>query len=432
MSANRGAEAKISFPGFGEYQAELLDRLVHLSRFGPDLIVVTGEHGSGKTWLQAQLARRLGLDSQAKSAQRVLLVDDADQLDDVAILRLKHTMTESGKRLLLFGQPSLSKRVTAAHHERILALGEAEVQAYLHARYPERSFSDAQCEAIWRRSKGKPAAIDRLCEDSGSQTVFDRPRRLGLPVMHMGALVTIALAIVLSIFYGTRIDASHTPATQTLEIPGSVFDSEVPADLQTAIATDPAGRLQAKDVGAGTVNEANTSRGPVEDVALVADPAAIRIGTGTTQIVSKPDTENRQVPVSSVQSLANNTAQEPPRFVEPIAGLPLSGRLSSPPGRISEWWLKADPGAWTLQVIGLSGEREAIEFISGQKAPAAFGYFVTEMGGKPWFVVTLGLYTSREDARAAVEKLPLNLKRLSPWARPLDGIQAGIVASVMQ
>ena len=49
--------------------------------------------------------------------------------------------------------------------------------------------------------------------------------------------------------------------------------------------------------------------------------------------------------------------------------------------------------------------------------------YQTTYKGKDWFVVVSGVYSSRAEARAAVNAMPASLRKQSPWVRPLGDVQ---------
>jgi septal ring-binding cell division protein DamX len=50
------------------------------------------------------------------------------------------------------------------------------------------------------------------------------------------------------------------------------------------------------------------------------------------------------------------------------------------------------------------------------------------MRDKPWFVVLVGPYASRELAQSAVLEFPADMQKQSPWVRSVASIQADIKA----
>ena len=49
--------------------------------------------------------------------------------------------------------------------------------------------------------------------------------------------------------------------------------------------------------------------------------------------------------------------------------------------------------------------------------------YQTTYKGKDWFVVVSGVYSSRAEARAAVNAMPSSLRKQSPWVRPVGDVQ---------
>ncbi|WP_027856725.1 AAA family ATPase [Marinobacterium jannaschii] len=81
---------------------------------------------------------------------------------------------------------------------------------------------------------------------------------------------------------------------------------------------------------------------------------------------------------------------------------------------------------YTLQMLGARDRATVNKFLRQQTAPDRFYSFSTIYKGKPWHVVVYGRYSSRKAAVAATAKLPPKLRKLRPWARSVQGVQADI------
>jgi DamX protein len=97
--------------------------------------------------------------------------------------------------------------------------------------------------------------------------------------------------------------------------------------------------------------------------------------------------------------------------------------------KASEWVLSQEPGTFTLQLFGSHDKNNAESFIRQHKLGKEANYFVSEHQGKEWYSVVYGVYPDQAAATAAIKTLPASLKRIKPWVRRLDDIQASINAS---
>ena len=95
----------------------------------------------------------------------------------------------------------------------------------------------------------------------------------------------------------------------------------------------------------------------------------------------------------------------------------------------SEWVLTQEPGTFTLQLFGSHDKKNAEEFIRQHQLGKDAHYFVSEHKGKDWYSVVYGVYPDQTAATAAIQTLPASLKKIKPWVRRLDDIQASVNSS---
>jgi DamX protein len=81
-----------------------------------------------------------------------------------------------------------------------------------------------------------------------------------------------------------------------------------------------------------------------------------------------------------------------------------------------------------LQVLGSSNEQAVRDYVKRYVGQLPISYFETSMRDKPWFVVLVGPYASRELAQSAVLEFPADMQKQSPWVRTVASIQADIKA----
>ena len=124
------------------------------------------------------------------------------------------------------------------------------------------------------------------------------------------------------------------------------------------------------------------------------------------------------------------TRQAPATPVSPAAASPLQqNRLS---GSAFERQLLAMPaGSFTLQILGASSEANVQAFVerNGGGLRQTLGYYRSQRGGAPWFIVAYGEFTTREQANATLRRLPQALSAAGPWVRPIAAAQAEIRAA---
>ena len=91
-----------------------------------------------------------------------------------------------------------------------------------------------------------------------------------------------------------------------------------------------------------------------------------------------------------------------------------------------KWLLSLDPKQYTLQMIGARDEGAVQEFISSYPSLTKVAYYKTLFKGSDWYVVIYGQFSTKNEAKLAVMRLPKNLIASKPWTRPLASVQKDI------
>ncbi|MBQ0742439.1 MAG: SPOR domain-containing protein, partial [Pseudomonas sp.] len=92
----------------------------------------------------------------------------------------------------------------------------------------------------------------------------------------------------------------------------------------------------------------------------------------------------------------------------------------------ADWYRQADSSAFVLQLLGTRSRDAALSFIKQQSGLDNIGYFETLHEDRPWFVVTQGLYGTRQQAQQGVGALPEALRRQNPWPKGVGAIKQSL------
>ena len=84
--------------------------------------------------------------------------------------------------------------------------------------------------------------------------------------------------------------------------------------------------------------------------------------------------------------------------------------------------LKERSSAYTLQLFA-SFNAQAVEQFRARHAGLRVLVFRTTRDDLPWYVAVSGSYRGRDEAKAAIPRLPADVRQLKPWARGLHDIQ---------
>ncbi|KXJ46452.1 MAG: hypothetical protein AXW11_10490 [Marinobacter sp. Hex_13] len=72
---------------------------------------------------------------------------------------------------------------------------------------------------------------------------------------------------------------------------------------------------------------------------------------------------------------------------------------------------------WTVQLIAGNQEQTVLNLMDRYASVSGILYTYTQRQGQDWFVGFYGEFSSRDEARKAVERLPQALRDQSPWIR---------------
>lgn len=125
----------------------------------------------------------------------------------------------------------------------------------------------------------------------------------------------------------------------------------------------------------------------------------------------------------------NPTTVKTPKAAKQVAKQIVAAAPKTPPMTpltLSEKRLHAFDG-YTLQLIGVSKPKAMVDFIEKNKLKDKALYFKSQYKQKPWYVIVYGNYSSFNQAKDAIKKLPLALQKQHPWIRSLNSIHKAMV-----
>lgn len=466
------------FPFFtGGHRHELLEQVVHLCQFGQGLPIIVGARGVGKTRLALalyqsfggdntcfigalptvgpdallqQIAQHFAVGGPQDSADQLIVklrdlgqpvdsaydlalvvIDDAHDLNDDALAALLPLMQQHsggsarhGLQIVLVGDEPLTARlggmdesgvaVTAIYVERLTL---AETVDYLNFRMemadylgPEM-FDEVNVDPWWSQSQGQLHQIHRYAQAHLLDTVLPPLATSGrpFPVLHLVAVAVLGSAVIMTLLYssGSQDQAAEPQRTPiSLQAPPHAVPSTVPI-----VMPEPPSVAEESEVVMGSVDE------QVEVIdnqdAISAAPADVL----PSPVVSAPDVAPpAREPVQ---------AQTPARVSEPPAAskLPQTSKSFTQDEEVLLSWNASD---YTLQLLGVSTEKAARDFIAAQPNRADLLMFRTTRQGKDWFVVVAGRYSDASAAKNGIAGLPSEQIKAGPWARALTIIQQEI------
>ena len=395
----------------------------------------------------------------------VVAIDNVQDLSSEVLEALFELfVTADGNvKLVLVGESQAGKLIDVAANSVATLINRLDLQPfsqkdvadYLHYRMraqgfeEELPFSNMQVQALTYRSRGNLVHLHQIA--SGMLQAAKRSGKASgrrFPMVHLIALTILSGVIVY--LWRSGAPPPDQPHQQPImlrgaldrEEPGLPADSlsatrKTPAEVEAAMervadSAEDAGELKVEPLEADQVGAA----GAGDEVALVdsaqsaaavlaastlpvAEPAA-SLPPATVDPQSLPpqdEVSNQAAPDTANASVAINPQPEPAAQVpEPVDSVSPAHR------RLLAW---PDVG-YALQIFGTHNPRRAKELVDEYFGQADLVFYETKHNGQPWYVVINGPYGGRDAARASIESLPEDLKRLRPWPRNVASIQADI------
>lgn len=386
----------------------------------------------------------------------VLIVDNAHHLTDEVLLELINAFGVAGDtriHLVLFAEPHLLDRLENFNVPDVILsdfflekFSLSEAVDYLNFRMemadylgPE-IFSEAKVEPWWRQAQGQLLVLHELAQDKLLASVsVSKPSafsRRSLPLPHIIAASALGAGLLMGYFYLNKSPSTSTeqlvnpiPVTNISDASSAQSRSVTPSASQTlssppAIASAAVPEIAADPSAATT--EARSS--VVSSVAVSSEVAVVKQSVvplvQTNSVHSDVASRFHQSSVAaSIKKLRDDQIAKS-ASVEAVApkGAVATGTLSDQEKTILSW----PESEYTLQLVGLSSEKSAREFISAQANKKDLLLFKSKRQGKDWFVVVTGRYPSSVKARQAAQLLPEEQRSASPWPREVKIIQGEI------
>lgn len=87
-----------------------------------------------------------------------------------------------------------------------------------------------------------------------------------------------------------------------------------------------------------------------------------------------------------------------------------------------EWVATQNPKYYTLQLASSTNQQLIDKYYRENELEGHAGYYRSKREGEEWFALVYGAYPSVQDAKDAIETLPQDLKKWSPWVRNIKSI----------
>jgi len=458
-----------------------LDLLSHLAQFTQRLLVIKGDHGSGKSALLQQFLRRaeenwqlcsitaeIALDETAlwreinhcyglredstldQLRERlddltrsdnlpIITIDDAHLLPEASLVALLQNLAANKQNenrlatLILSGEAPLETMLDepalAVHlNEKaqiidLPAMDEEQVTAYLQHRLTAAGrpgahpFSATQLKQISQSSAGLPGAINDLAHRLLDK-MAQSPERA---TSSTSKPATEGKSRPLRLYLGaTLFVLAIAPLLLFQEQINQFFE---PADTEQVA---PPVSLPAQPINRPLEEIKPVVRAPIKPVPLPEEKPVEVAPAATVEPTTPAPVERVVAEVTPTERPEVTPAATTDPAVEPVKPTPLPTPVIETEIRGEAWLLSQRPTLYTLQLLGSEQEQAIIDYIRNNQIKANAAYFQTTNKGKIWFALLYGIYPSYEAARSAKNQLPPSLNRYTPWPRSIASVHSDI------
>lgn len=403
----------------------------------------------------------------------VVVLDNAHLLDDQSIsvitALLNNFPQQNRLHLALFGEPQLMHRLERLSPEKLLIndlylqpFGLLETVDYLNFRMemadylgPE-IFSESMVEPWWRQTHGQLSVLHELAQERLLESVTppSPSSKRPLPVAHI-IVLSMLIAVVGVVFLymgddGKPPTSASTAPINSLAIPAPVAQpaSSVAAasiaSQETALSstdTPVQPLLQSLPQPLQPNQQVQSPVQAVADANSVNDELPKEEVVPLAQLPTSPPKQSQPLPEpKAVQATPVAVAPEPiaqpkvreikpePEVVKPVVKSTTTAAIgaNAQERTILSW----RPSEFTVQLLGVSTEKAARDFVAEQPNKNDLLVFRSKRQGRDWFVVITGRYASSAQARQAITRLPSAQRDAGPWPRDLKTIQNEIKSAM--
>ena len=403
----------------------------------------------------------------------VVVLDNAHLLDDQSIsvitALLNNFPQQNRLHLALFGEPQLMHRLERLSPEKLLIndlylqpFGLLETVDYLNFRMemadylgPE-IFSESMVEPWWRQTHGQLSVLHELAQERllESVTPSSPSSKRPLPVAHIVALsMLIAVVGVVFLYMGDEdkkqattntalVNSTVTPTVPTQSI-SSVAAANVTEQRTVLSSTDTPVQplLQSLPQPLQPNQQVQPTAQAVSDTNIGDDELPKEEVVPLAQLPTSPPKQNQQLPepkiaqvepvVANPEPVAQPKVREvkpEPEVIKPVVKSTTTAAIgaNAQERTILSW----QPSEFTVQLLGVSTEKAARDFVAEQPNKNDLLVFRSKRQGRDWFVVITGRYASSAQARQAIARLPSAQRDAGPWPRDLKTIQNEIKSAM--
>lgn len=443
-----------------------LQRGEWVRRMGAEIGLTDALSRSAEAEVVIPLIREACIKRFDNGVKTVIAIDDAEHLSSDDLKFLAAQLAPAGSEaisLVLLGLPALQQRVLDALPDEVeqnrvcqiqlKPLSRSEVKLYVESRLRQGGWSgtpalsDAVIGLIADSARGNPASINEVAPKLLVQNArADHARRSAFPLLPrqqlmMGAGLIGVVLVVIALLYSSPDDtgAQKLPAAiptvtegERVTLTLDQFPDETPAKSAvpdtTAGADDELSGDEALFLPPGNAEGMDPDFSqrtiPPEVQTPEAPTVALALPLKGLEPVKQAKPATLAAPVEKVQPVEKNQAEKATAEKKPREAVPADAASGTALLRDQRWMNEQSKKAWTVQMLGTLSKESATDYLREWKLKGHTPfYFESVYKGKPWYIVLLGTYRSKDDARKAMEQLPADIRKQGPWLRSVASLQ---------
>jgi DamX protein len=364
--------------------------------------------------------------------QPVLIIDDAHRLQNNVLdelLKLKHHVGLQSPRamgLVLASEPGLKTQLaeleqtnpaaTQIYQVNVRSFDANQCEEYIQYRMSkagaitDSSFNSEKISEIYSRSKGLPKHINKLAREEIAKMCEQNVVATGTmnklksnPSMRLGLILGGLIALVALL---AALSKCSNETNETV-----VLDIEKPKIEQKTTSPE----LEPKPNA-----EPNSAPKSVSD----SEPKNTTIAKPyVAPLVLGPIQEDKKDAIDTVQQTKTVTKVEKPNTTEQNKTPATDKATTKTSSYSSDWILKQDPNAYTIQIVASLSETNLIDFAKKNSLKEDTAYYQKSSADKTWFILVHGVYASRDEALKNIEQLSDTLKKNTPYPIQIKYLQ---------
>ncbi len=457
-------------------QIQLLSRIQFLTRFSSNLVQITGDSGSGKTWLSERyleswatepvqslllcnsnqqdaqhrsiILRQIVRDAvfnendlllqsldeilQGQSIHALIVIDDAHRLRPALLEELWALVNEAQRRddwqinVLLFG---LRGKLTKCLHKissgqglkplelEISLLNENERDMFIDVLIVSKKMDAASRRVLKQKALSLPLLPGALRGLESQENLSMDDKKSRTPIV-LGVLMFFLLVVGTGLVWLTLFpSAPEEPLVRLPAAPGlplNPLSSSELTDSKELVSDEPPVFDDTRSFSEPPELEGMTVGRTDKNLREVVLPEEVVNAIIDDQ--KKADTLKKTQGPESISH--EEPLKEKNMLSETVSKM--TDNLDVP---LANQILLAIPNShYGLQLAALESKREVNEFIKKYDLTDRVFVYETRRKGSPWFMVLFDQYPSVADAREAQTKLSISLKSLSPWPKSFTRI----------